>query len=157
MNTETCWTYQGNPITEIEPSVVGFIYVITNLLDGRKYYGKKQKSFKKTSYKKVLVKTTGLKKTKKIKSLVDSGWRDYYGSSEFLLADVELLGKENFGREILRFCSSLTEMTYFEMKYQVENDVLLNPSQFYNSYVGGRIHRKNLKEFFVLNDVVVQD
>jgi hypothetical protein len=138
------WFHNNEPIDEIDPSFVGFTYCITNLLDSRKYYGKKKSTFKKTSVKTVKVKSTGLKKKKKTRTLIDSDWRDYYGSSEELKADVEKLGKENFKREILRFCSSLSECSYYELKVQMENDVLLYPNLYYNAYVGCRINRMHM-------------
>ena len=38
----------------------------------------------------------------------------------------------------------LGEMSYYEMKAQVENDVLLKPDEYYNAFVGGKIHRSHL-------------
>ena len=35
-------------------------------------------------------------------------------------------------------------MSYYEMKYQIDNDVLLKPNEYYNAFVGGKIHRKHL-------------
>ena len=144
MNTETCWTYQGNPITEIEPSVIGFVYVITNLIDGRKYFGKKQATFKKTTYKMVLVKSSGLKKKKKIRSVVPSDWDSYYGSSTELSKDIEILGKENFSREILMFCASLSSMSYQEARIQFVTDALLHPDKYYNAWISCRTRRDHL-------------
>ena len=135
------WIYENEPVNEIDPSFIGFVYCISNLLDGRKYFGKKKATFKKVSVRTVKVKSTGLKKKKKTRTQVDSDWRDYYGSSDELKADVEKLGKENFKREILRFCSSLSECSYYELKAQMENDVLLHPELYYNAYVGCRINR----------------
>jgi len=142
------WFHNNEPIDEIDPSFVGFTYCITNLLDSRKYYGKKKSTFKKTSVKTVKVKSTGLKKKKKTRTLVDSDWRDYYGSSEELKADVEKLGKENFKREILRFCSSLSELTYFEAKIQFETDCLLDSSKFYNRWIMCRVRADHLSKIY---------
>jgi len=30
------------------------------------------------------------------------------------------------------------------MKYQLEYDVLLKPDEYYNAFVGGKIHRKHI-------------
>jgi hypothetical protein len=30
------------------------------------------------------------------------------------------------------------------MKYQLERDVLLKPDEYYNAFVGGKIHRKHV-------------
>jgi len=96
------WTYQ-NQIVEILPEdCVGFVYLITNNISGRKYIGKKLAKFAKTSYKVVTLKN-GTKKKKKIRSKVDSDWKEYYGSSDALTKDIDTLGKENFSREILYY------------------------------------------------------
>jgi hypothetical protein len=144
----TNWLYNNQIVENIDPIYVGFVYVITNLLDGRKYYWKKKSSFKKTSIKTVVVKSTGLKKKKKIRTLIDSDWRDYYGSSDELKADVEKLGKENFSREILKFCESLTELSYYEAKIQFETDCLLNPNKFYNRWVMVRVRSAHLSKIY---------
>lgn len=137
------WIYQGNPVIEIDDSITGFIYVITNNIDGRKYFGKKQSKFKKTSIKTVTLKN-GTKKKKKIRTLIDSDWMTYFGSSEELKKDVETLGVVNFSREILQFCYSLTELSYYEAKIQFVTDCLLHPDKYYNSWVSVRTRRDHL-------------
>lgn len=142
METEN-WIFQGNPIKEIESSFVGFIYVIKHIDTGKQYFGKKNAFFKKTSLKVVTLKN-GTKKKKKIRSLIPSDWQEYYGSSEALKKDVELLGKDKFSREILMFCTSLSEMTYQEAKIQFSTDALLHPDKFYNSWIMCRVRRDHL-------------
>lgn len=137
------WTFNNQIITEIDPMYIGFVYVITRLSDGKKYYGKKKSFFSKTSVKTITLKS-GVKKKKKIKSLIDSDWKTYYGSSDLLKADLELLGPESFSREILKFCSSLSELSYYEIKYQIENDVLLYPDKYYNAWISCRIRSDHL-------------
>ncbi len=138
------WFYNNEPINEIDSSFIGFVYLITNLVDGRKYIGKKKCFFQKTNIKTITVKSTGLKKKKKIRSLIDSDWRDYYGSSEELKADVEKLGKDKFRREITRFCISLSELSYYEIREQLVTDCLLYPDQYYNSWVSARVRRAHM-------------
>lgn len=138
------WLYQNEPVVDLPESTTGFIYIITNLIDGRKYIGKKKATFKKTSVKTVKLKTTGEKKKKKIRSEVESDWRDYYGSSEELKSDVEKLGSENFKREIVRYCYSLSELTYYEAKLQFETDCLLHPNLWYNSWIAARVRRDHM-------------
>ena len=70
---------------------------------------------------------------------------DYYGSSEEVKALVEEFGTDRFHRKILRLCKTTAEMSYFEMKEQVVNDVLLKPNEYYNAFVGAKIHRNHLK------------
>src|SRR5665213_568029 len=130
------WTFLGRPITEdMLEGQIGFVYVIENLFNNRKYIGKKLLRFSKTKQVKG--------KKKKIK--VDSDWKEYFGSSEELKKDVENLGEENFKREILGFYRTKGLCSYYELKNQLQFDVLLHPDKYYNSYVGGRIHRSHLK------------
>ena len=102
------WIYNNQELTELPDDCVGFVYLITNLTNDRKYIGKKLAKFARTTTKTVTLKN-GTKKKKKVRSKVDSDWMDYYGSSIELNKDVESLGKENFTREILFFCKSKAE------------------------------------------------
>jgi hypothetical protein len=140
------WIYENEPVTEVDPKYIGFIYRITNLIDGRMYIGKKKSTFKKTSIKTVKLKN-GEKRKKKIRSLVPSDWDTYYGSSEELKKDVETLGKENFKREITRWCRTLTELTYFEAREQFVSDCLLYPDKFYNAWISCRTRRDHLLKY----------
>ena len=47
------WLYESTTITELPEDCVGFVYLITNNLTGRKYIGKKLAKFSKTTYKTV--------------------------------------------------------------------------------------------------------
>ena len=105
------WTYQNEIIEKLPEDCVGFVYLITNIQTGRKYIGKKLAKFSKTTTKTVKLKN-GTKKKKKIRSKIDSDWREYYGSSPALTADIEKLGTDNFTREILYYCKSKAECSY---------------------------------------------
>ena len=59
------WTYQNEIIETLPEECIGFVYLITNVISGRKYIGKKLAKFSKTSYKVVKLKN-GDKKKKKI-------------------------------------------------------------------------------------------
>ena len=61
---------------ELPEDCVGFVYLITNLINDRKYIGKKLAKFSKTTYKTVKLKN-GTKKKKKIRSKIDSDWQDH--------------------------------------------------------------------------------
>jgi len=82
---------------------------------------------------------------KKKKYKAESDWLTYYGSNDELIQDVKTLGKDMFTREIIRMCKNKGECTYFEAKYQYEFDVLLNPEQYYNSWIMCKVHRKHLQ------------
>jgi len=124
----------------------GFIYKITNLETGKFYIGKKAfwHNKKKKLTKKELAEQTGpgRKPTTKIE-VVDSGWRDYWGSSKELLTDIKTLGKDKFKREVLELCSNKKELTYSEVYYQMVNHVLTTNS--YNDNILGKFYRKDLE------------
>jgi len=137
------WLYESQEITELPPDCAGFIYVITNLLSGRQYIGKKLARFKKTTYKTVKLKN-GKKKRKKIRGSIDSDWQTYYGSSPELTKDVLELGPENFRREILYYCQSKAECSYVEAREQFLRRVL-ESDDYYNGIINCRIHGSHIK------------
>jgi len=136
------WIYNNQEISELPEDCVGFVYLITNLTSNRKYVGKKLSKFSKTTYKTVTLKN-GTKKKKKIKSKIDSDWLVYYGSSIELNKDVELLGKENFRREILFFCKSKAECSYIEAREQFTRRVL-ETTDYYNGQISVRVHGSHI-------------
>ena len=136
------WTYQGSEINELPEDCVGFVYIITNITTDRKYIGKKLAKFSKTTQKTVKLKN-GTKKKKKIRSKIDSDWRDYYGSSPELTKDVELLGKINFTREILYYCKSKSECSYIEAREQFSRRVL-ESKDYYNGHIQVRVHGSHI-------------
>ena len=85
----------------------GFIYIIENLLNGKKYIGMKKYS---------------------------KGWETYMGSSKPLLKDIKDFGIENFKRTILEECINAKELQEREIFYLKTNDVLNNES-FYNNSI----------------------
>jgi len=121
---------------------VGFVYLITNNLSGRKYIGKKLAKFSKTTQRTVKLKN-GTKKKKKIRSKVDSDWREYYGSSPELTADVITLGTENFTRQILYYCKSKSECSYVEAREQFTRKVL-ESTDYYNGHIQVRVHGSHI-------------
>jgi len=138
------WLYQEKPITELPDKVIGFVYCITNNLDGRKYIGKKKGFRKKTSIKTIILKS-GVKKKKKIRTIVNSDWMEYFGSSSELCADIEKLGADNFTREILHLCYSLSELSYIEAELQFKLEVLKHQDRFYNRWIMVRVRADHLK------------
>lgn len=137
------WYYNNQPVLELNEDCVGFVYLITNLTNQRKYIGKKLAKFSKTTYKMVTLKN-GTKKRKKFKGKIDSDWLDYYGSSIELNKDVASLGKDNFTREILFFCKSKAECSYIEAREQFSRKVL-ESDDYYNGQISVRVHGSHIK------------
>ena len=126
------WTYNNKVVDELPEDCVGFVYEITNTVSGRKYIGKKLVRFKRSR--------KPLKgRTNKRRYTVESDWQDYFGSSDQLLADVELLGKDKFKREILFYCNSKGECNYVEAREQFARKVL-ESDEYYNGHIRVRVH-----------------
>jgi hypothetical protein len=137
------WLFENTEISELPEDCVGFVYLITNNVTGRKYIGKKLAKFSKTTYKVVKLKN-GNKKKKKIRSKIDSDWQLYYGSSPELSKDVEQLGAHNFSREILYYCKSKSECSYIEAREQFARKVL-ESDDYYNGHIQVRVHGSHIK------------
>lgn len=130
------WTHNGQIIKELPDDAIGFVYQITNTVDGRMYIGKKLARFKRSR--------PPLKGRKnKRRYTVDSDWRDYYGSSDELTADVMKLGKDKFRREILFYCHSKAELSYVEAREQFARKVL-ESNDYYNGHIRVRVHGKGI-------------
>ena len=136
------WLYEGKDIDQLPEDCVGFVYLITNCVSGRKYIGKKLAKFAKTTYKIVKLKN-GTKKRKKIRSKIDSDWHTYYGSNIELNKDVAELGSENFKREILYYCKSKAECSYIEAREQFKYKVL-ESENWYNGHIQVRVHGSHI-------------
>jgi hypothetical protein len=136
------WLYQGTPVETLPEDCVGFVYLITNNLSGKKYIGKKLAKFAKTTYKTVKLKN-GTKKKKKIRSKIDSDWLTYYGSNDQLNKDVQTQGTENFTREILFYCTSKAECSYIEAREQFSRRVL-ESTDYYNGQISVRVHGSHI-------------
>ena len=136
------WLYNNQSVETLPDDCIGFVYLITNNLSGRKYIGKKLAKFSKTTYKTVKQKN-GTKKRKKIRSKIDTDWREYYGSSPELTADVITLGTKNFTREILYYCKSKSECSYIEAREQFTRKVL-ESTDYYNGHIQVRVHGSHI-------------
>jgi len=125
------WIYKGKQIDELPEGCEAFVYLITNKKNGKKYIGKKLAKFKTTK--------PPLKgKKRKRKGTKESDWREYWGSSDHLKADVEKYGEENFIREILHVCPSRGVASYLEAQEQFERKVLLT-DDYYNGIINVRV------------------
>lgn len=131
------WYYNGEEFTSgMIGDYVGFVYLITDLSNGKKYVGKKTLMSKR--------KLPPLKgKTRRRTKIIETDWQDYYGSSEEVKALVEDRGRDQFKREILHLCKGKGEMSYLELKEQIDREVLFK-DEYYNEFVGAKIHSKHV-------------
>ena len=125
------------PTVEDLEKYVGFVYIIVDSVTNMKYIGKKLLFSSK------ILPVTKTRKRRK-KTLVESDWKDYYGSNKQLQEEVALHGPDRFKRVILRLCESKGECSYYELHFQMKYDVLLKPDEFYNAFVGAKIHRNHI-------------
>ena len=132
------WTYNGSEYNETPEEYQGFVYIITELDSGKKYLGKK--NFWRP---KVLPKNS--KRSRRVRTRVESDWRLYFGSNKELRCLVEERGETNYRREIIKLCRTKGEMSYFEAKAQFDNDVLFS-DEWYNEFIGCKIHSRHLKK-----------
>lgn len=130
------WFYEGKQIDTIPSEMVGFVYLITNNLNGRKYVGKKM------AVKKVTKQPLKGRSRKRVE-YKESDWKDYYGSSTELLQDIANYGTEHFTREIIHLCRTKGELNYKELTEQVHRRVL-ETNEYYNGIIDVKIHKMHV-------------
>jgi antitoxin component YwqK of YwqJK toxin-antitoxin module len=129
------WQYNGKDFTEdLIGDNYGFVYLITNLTNGKKYIGKK--FFYSAKTKQV--------KGKRKKYKAPSDWQTYYGSSDSLTKDVIQLGHDNFKREITHLCRSKGECGYLEAKEQFIKGAL-ESDDYYNTWIMVRVRKSHIQ------------
>jgi|TARA_B110000240_G_C13293154_1_gene365145 hypothetical protein len=130
------WTYENKLYDEAPKKYMGFVYLITDLTTNRKYIGKK-----------LFWNTRKLKplkgKTRRRTQVVESNWKNYYGSNEELQQLVENSHAQRFEREILHLCTKKGIMSYLEAREQFDRNVLLS-DEYYNNFIGCKIHGKHV-------------
>lgn len=107
-----------NKIEEIEiENPYGFIYITTNLINGKKYIGQKQ---------------------------FNRGWKTYFGSGTYFKKAVKLYGKDNFIREIIAVAYSKEQLNKLEIEFiNLHNAV--KSDDYYNITYGGDLGFKGLQ------------
>jgi hypothetical protein len=132
------WMYQEKPLEEIPEKAVGFVYLIEEIDTQRKYVGKKGFYASKTRQ----------VKGKKKKTKVVSDYMGYWGSNEELQKLVKERGQEHFTRKILHICYSKAEMSYLELREQMDRRVL-ESDEYLNGWImyrGRKDHLKSLRQ-----------
>jgi len=130
------WYYENKLYDEAPKEYMGFVYLITDLVANKKYVGKKLFWNKR--------KLKPLKgKTRRRIQVVESDWKNYYGSNGELQLIVETSDAERFEREILHLCEKKGIMSYLEAREQFDRNVLLS-DEYYNNFIGCKIHGKHV-------------
>ena len=94
---------------ESDRDYYGFVYITTNMINGKKYIGKRKYS---------------------------TGWEKYLGSGKYLKNALKKYGKYNFKREILYNCTTEEELEEKE-KYYIDLYDAVKSNNFYNIHEGG--------------------
>lgn len=129
------WLYQKKEFTEVPKNMEGFVYLITNLENGKKYIGKKNFWTRQKDRK------TGRRKKK------ESSWGNYWGSCDELKEDVKNLGEEKFLREILYLCPHKKSMSFYETMEQFKRDVILR-EDYYNTNIEGKFFSSEVERIY---------
>ena len=134
---ENPWYYNGQVfLSDNIGDNFGFVYLIENKLNGRKYIGRKYFwSFRKPKG-----------KSRKVKS--ESDWKKYYGSCPELKEDVIKFGRENFSRTMLSVHKTGGRTNFEETRQLFANNVLTESLDdgspaWYNSNILSRYFRKD--------------
>lgn len=121
--------FEADDVNDFE----AFVYLITNTLTGRAYVGKKFTQAKIRG------------------QMRQSDWPRYFGSSKYLKADIDVLGKGVFRREIISLHATRKEANFAEVEEQFGRKVLTatlsdGSPAFYNRNIMGK--------FFVTPEIV---
>ena len=135
------WYYEEKPFeSDNIGDNYGFVYLIINKTNHKKYIGRKYFwQFR-----------TPRGKKRKVKS--ESDWKNYYGSCPELKEDIDKLGRENFSRTILSLHKTKGKTNYEETRQLFINNVLTESLDngdplFYNSQVLSRSFRKDYYDY----------
>ena len=143
MSYEYPWIYNGKAFeSEDIQDYYGFIYRITNTTNGYDYVGRKY-------FIKVKKRPPLKGKKNKRRETVETDWKEYWGSSPRLQADIDTLGRDKFTREIIRLCTSRGETNYLEAYYQFKEGVLLRENN-YNGIIQIRLGKNSVKDLKII-------
>tara|TARA_B100000925_G_scaffold89895_1_gene65033 strand:+ start:821 stop:1267 length:447 start_codon:yes stop_codon:yes gene_type:complete len=134
---ENPWIYMESPFSgDLIGNNYGFVYLITNKSNKRRYIGRKYFWSFRTP------------KGKKRKVKQESDWRKYYGSCPELKEDVIKYGKQNFSRTILSLHKTKGKTNFEETRQLFYYNVLTEELDtgvpaYYNSNILSRYYRKD--------------
>lgn len=159
------WIYQNKEVKSTEDmpeGVIGFIYKITDLDNGKFYIGKKSLysvrnvEVSENVYRKLKAGGEEVKRTKnktksrkgkiiwRYKKVVrkNTNWKAYTGSNTELNKNINSGIK--YKKEIIKYCYTKKQLTFYEMKEQFCNDVLENQDLYYNGNISAKFFPKDL-------------
>ena len=133
------WLHEGNIVTEehVPIGAVGFVYKIIHTPTGRYYIGKKSL----TSTRK-LAPLKGQKRKRTVTK--SSDWEKYYSSNDWIKEQVKDGKAEEFSREIIQYCFSKKSLTYYEIYWQFQYNVLADDNAI-NENLMGKFYRRDLQ------------
>lgn len=119
----------------------GFVYRITEKSTGKSYIGKK-------SYWSRTSKAVPGRKNRQ-RFVNESDWKKYTSSNDELKKLVKEKGPDEFEFEILKHCADKRRLTYYELYYQIKEDVFHakldnGEYKYYNDNLLGKFYRKHL-------------
>jgi hypothetical protein len=132
------WLHGGNIVTEehVPIGAVGFVYKIIHIPTGRYYIGKKSL----TSTRK-LAPLKGQKRKRTVTK--SSDWEKYYSSNDWIKEQVKEGKADEFSREIIQYCFSKKSLTYYEIYWQFQYNVLADDNAI-NENLMGKFYRRDL-------------
>ena len=131
------WKYNEKDLIEIPKEMEGFVYLITNLTNNKKYIGKKHFWTRQKDRK------TGRRKTK------ESYLKNYMSSCDLLKEDIKNLGEDKFLKEILHLCPHKKSMSFYETMEQFKRDVIFR-EDYYNTNVEGKFFSSEVENIYNL-------
>lgn len=141
------WVCAGREVDSLKDfpeGTFGFVYELVSRETGKRYVGKKQLYSYHTKISKVFnEKTKRWNKVREITS-TESNWQQYFGSSVEVKNLIKEEGKENFERYILALAPNKKVLTYLELHYQCNLDVLRD-SRYINSNILGKFFRSDFQ------------
>ena len=131
-------------MNDVPEGMEGFVYLITNLENGKKYIGKK------TFWERRKDKKTGRRKKK------ESNWRDYLSSCDQLKEDIKNTSADKILKEILHLCPHKKSMSFYETMEQFKRDVIFR-KDYYNTNIEGKFFSNEVENIYNLVEHAIQD
>lgn len=132
------WLHEGNIVTEehVPIGAVGFVYKIIHTPTGRYYIGKKSLTSTRR-----LAPLKGQKRKRTVTK--SSDWEKYYSSNDWIKEQVKEGKADEFSREIIQYCFSKKSLTYYEIYWQFQYNVLADDNAI-NENLMGKFYRRDL-------------